>query len=105
MRRQYKGRTDAMVKSQEGEQGFWPSYADMMSAVALILFFLIENDLSVVIDTVSIRRRLRLSSQRSSRWSKNRRKSLHRNRLSRNRSFRRLPEPATSPGRLLPARW
>ena len=38
MRRQYKGRTDAMVKSQEGEQGFWPSYADMMSAVALILF-------------------------------------------------------------------
>ena len=40
MRRQYKGRTDAMVKSQEGEQGFWPSYADMMSAVALILFFL-----------------------------------------------------------------
>ena len=40
MRRQYRGRTDAMVKSQEGEQGFWPSYADMMSAVALILFFL-----------------------------------------------------------------
>ena len=29
-----------MVKSAEGEQGFWPSYADMMSAVALILFFL-----------------------------------------------------------------
>jgi len=29
-----------MVHSQEGEQGFWPSYADMMSAVALILFFL-----------------------------------------------------------------
>ena len=23
-----------------GEQGFWPSYTDMMSAVALILFFL-----------------------------------------------------------------
>ena len=40
MRRQYKGRSDAMVKSAEGEQGFWPSYADMMSAVALILFFL-----------------------------------------------------------------
>ena len=40
MRRRYTGRTDAMVKSQEGEQGFWPSYADMMSAVALILFFL-----------------------------------------------------------------
>ena len=40
MRRRYQGRTDAMVRSQEGEQGFWPSYADMMSAVALILFFL-----------------------------------------------------------------
>lgn len=26
--------------SSGGEQGFWPSYADMMSAVALILFFL-----------------------------------------------------------------
>ena len=40
MRRQYVGRSDAMVRSSEGEQGFWPSYADMMSAVALILFFL-----------------------------------------------------------------
>ena len=40
MRRRYSGRSDAMVKSAEGEQGFWPSYADMMSAVALILFFL-----------------------------------------------------------------
>jgi len=40
MKRQYKGRSDALVKSAEGEQGFWPSYADMMSAVALILFFL-----------------------------------------------------------------
>ena len=40
MRRQYIGRSDAMVRSSEGEQGFWPSYADMMSAVALILFFL-----------------------------------------------------------------
>ena len=40
MRRQYRGRTDAMVNHGEGEQGFWPSYADMMSAVALILFFL-----------------------------------------------------------------
>lgn len=40
MKRQYRGRADAMVKSAEGEQGFWPSYADMMSAVALILFFL-----------------------------------------------------------------
>lgn len=26
--------------SSNGEQGFWPSYADMMSAVALVLFFL-----------------------------------------------------------------
>ena len=40
MRRQYKGRSDASMRSAEGEQGFWPSYADMMSAVALILFFL-----------------------------------------------------------------
>ncbi|MBR1457511.1 MAG: OmpA family protein [Oscillospiraceae bacterium] len=40
MRRQYAGRTDAFIKSSDGEQGFWPSYADMMSAVALILFFL-----------------------------------------------------------------
>ncbi len=39
MRRQFKGRSDAFVRSNEGEQGFWPSYADMMSAVALILFF------------------------------------------------------------------
>ncbi len=28
------------VQESGGEQGFWPSYADMMSAVALILFFL-----------------------------------------------------------------
>ena len=40
MRRQYRGRSDAMVREAEGEQGFWPSYADMMAAVALILFFL-----------------------------------------------------------------
>ncbi len=40
MRRTYHARSDAMVKSSSGEQGFWPSYADMMSAVALILFFL-----------------------------------------------------------------
>lgn len=39
MRRQFKGRSDAFVRSDDGEQGFWPSYADMMSAVALILFF------------------------------------------------------------------
>ena len=29
-----------LVSTSDGEQGFWPSYADMMSAVALILFFL-----------------------------------------------------------------
>ena len=28
------------TEESHGEQGFWPSYADMMSAVALILFFL-----------------------------------------------------------------
>ena len=28
------------TEESQGEQGFWPSYADMMSAVALILFFL-----------------------------------------------------------------
>ena len=39
MKRQYKGRSGAMVHTDAGEQGFWPSYADMMSAVALILFF------------------------------------------------------------------
>ena len=34
--------TSSAVRREEsgGEQGFWPSYADMMSAVALILFFL-----------------------------------------------------------------
>ncbi len=40
MRRTCRGRSGAFVRSAEGEQGFWPSYADMMSAVALILFFL-----------------------------------------------------------------
>ena len=40
MRRSYQSRSGAFVRSAEGEQGFWPSYADMMSAVALILFFL-----------------------------------------------------------------
>ena len=39
MRRRMIGQRDAAAASQ-GEQGFWPSYADMMSAVALILFFL-----------------------------------------------------------------
>ena len=34
-------RTSSAVTAENGgEQGFWPSYADMMSAVALILFFL-----------------------------------------------------------------
>lgn len=40
MRRHYTGRNDGRASSSQGEQGFWPSYADMMSAVALILFFL-----------------------------------------------------------------
>ncbi len=41
MRRARAGfRSNSMVRLQEGEQGFWPSYADMMSSFALILFFL-----------------------------------------------------------------
>ena len=40
MKRTTTGRSAAMAASSKGEQGFWPSYADMMSAVALILFFL-----------------------------------------------------------------
>lgn len=40
MRRHSASRTDALVASNQGEQGFWPSYADMMSSLALILFFL-----------------------------------------------------------------
>ena len=40
MKRLRSGRTGSLTASAEGEQGFWPSYADMMSAVALILFFL-----------------------------------------------------------------
>ena len=40
MRRVYSGKAGGLVSSSQGEQGFWPSYADMMSAVALILFFL-----------------------------------------------------------------
>ena len=40
MRRQSSGRSSGLVSTNDGEQGFWPSYADMMSAVALILFFL-----------------------------------------------------------------
>lgn len=38
--KKYNGRSAAFAGSSQGEQGFWPSYADMMSAVALILFFL-----------------------------------------------------------------
>lgn len=34
------GRSAAFAGTTQGDQGFWPSYADMMSAVALILFFL-----------------------------------------------------------------
>lgn len=33
-------RSGNLVNTPEGEQGFWPSYADMMSSFALILFFL-----------------------------------------------------------------
>lgn len=40
MKRTRTGSSAALVSSSQGEQGFWPSYADMMSAVALILFFL-----------------------------------------------------------------
>lgn len=40
MKRVRSGSTGGLTVSSDGEQGFWPSYADMMSAVALILFFL-----------------------------------------------------------------
>lgn len=41
MRRGRAGaRSGAMAALRDGEQGFWPSYADMMSSFALILFFL-----------------------------------------------------------------
>ena len=33
-------RTGKRSADSGGEQGFWPTYADMMSTVALILFFL-----------------------------------------------------------------
>ena len=39
MRRRSR-RFGSLAETAQGEQGFWPSYADMMSAVALILFFL-----------------------------------------------------------------
>ena len=38
--RRRSNRTGGLTETAQGEQGFWPSYADMMSAVALILFFL-----------------------------------------------------------------
>lgn len=40
MKRNRFGRSGATAADSGGEQGFWPSYADMMSALALILFFL-----------------------------------------------------------------
>lgn len=40
MKRRSVLRGGASGAAAQGEQGFWPSYADMMSAVALILFFL-----------------------------------------------------------------
>lgn len=38
--RKNRGNSSSYAGGSGGEQGFWPSYADMMSAVALILFFL-----------------------------------------------------------------
>jgi len=40
MRRSSPGKAAGLTASSDGERSFWPSYADMMSAVALILFFL-----------------------------------------------------------------
>ena len=40
MKRFRSANGSGLVSTAQGEQGFWPSYADMMSAVALILFFL-----------------------------------------------------------------
>lgn len=40
MKRSYQGRASGLTSSSDGERSFWPSYADMMSAVALILFFI-----------------------------------------------------------------
>ena len=40
MKRYRSASGSGLVSTAQGEQGFWPSYADMMSAVALILFFL-----------------------------------------------------------------
>ena len=33
-------RIGAYINTKDGEQGFWPSFADMMSSIALVLFFL-----------------------------------------------------------------
>ena len=40
MKRPRAARRGSITDSPEGEQGFWPSFADMMSSFALILFFL-----------------------------------------------------------------
>jgi chemotaxis protein MotB len=40
MRRRTKVSTEAASGKIDNEQNFWPSYADMMSSFALILFFL-----------------------------------------------------------------
>ena len=40
MKRTRAGYRASLSGSPEGEQGFWPSFADMMSSFALILFFL-----------------------------------------------------------------
>ncbi len=63
MRRASSARSGSFTSSSDGEQGFWPSYADMMSAVALILFFLMlisyiqnlitGNDLKKTQDTLN----------------------------------------------------
>ena len=34
------GRISAFTTTRDGEQGFWPSFADVMSSIALVLFFL-----------------------------------------------------------------
>lgn len=40
MKRARAGRLSASaVRLNEGEQGFWPSYADIMSSIAIVLFF------------------------------------------------------------------
>ena len=39
-RRSLAANSSSGARSDSGEQGFWPSYADMMSSFALILFFL-----------------------------------------------------------------